>query len=151
MGWPNRIKLSFPQDIPLSAKEFWITSHWPGRCHRSGSSGLAIHPTIWFPKLFAGRCQEELRDAYCGADVFAFLSLEETEGIVVLEALSCGIPTVLRDIPVYQGWLPEGSGIWKARDAAGFQQAVREALTCPLHDTDKAGRSIALSRRLESV
>lgn len=101
---------------------------------------------------FAGYIsQEELRDAYCGADVFAFLSLEETEGIVVLEALSCGIPTVLRDIPVYQGWLPEGSGIWKARDAAGFQQAVCEALTCPLHDTNKAGRSIALSRRLESV
>lgn len=61
------------------------------------------------------------------------------------------IPTVLRDIPVYQGWLPEGSGIWKARDAAGFRQAVGEALTCPLHDTNKAGRSIALSRRLESV
>lgn len=101
---------------------------------------------------FAGYIsQEELRDAYCGADVFAFLSLEETEGIVVLEALSCGIPTVLRDIPVYQGWLPEGGGIWKARDAAGFRQAVREALTCPLHDRDKAGRSIALSRRLESV
>ena len=98
---------------------------------------------------FAGYISQE--EPYCGADVFAFLSLEETEGIVVLEALSCGIPTVLRDIPVYQGWLPEGSGIWKARDAAGFQQAVREALTCPLHDTDKAGRSIALSRRLESV
>ena len=98
---------------------------------------------------FAGYISQE--EPYCGADVFAFLSLEETEGIVVLEALSCGIPTVLRDIPVYQGWLPEGKGIWKAHDAAGFQQAVREALTCPLYDTDKAGRSIALSRRLESV
>ena len=28
---------------------------------------------------------------------------------------------------------------------------MREALTCPLHDADKTGRSIALSRRLESV
>ena len=102
--------------------------------------------------FFAGYIgQEELRDAYCGADVFAFLSLEETEGIVVLEALSCGIPVVLRDIPVYQGWLTEGCGVWKTRDAAGFQQAVTEALTCPLHDTDKMGRSIALSRRLEVV
>ena len=101
---------------------------------------------------FAGYIsQEELRDAYCGADVFAFLSLEETEGIVVLEALSCGIPTVLRDIPVYQGWLPEGSGIWKDRDAAGFQQAVRGALIGPRSHADTVGRSIALSRRLESV
>ena len=103
---------------------------------------------LFFPGYIG---QEELRDAYCGADVFAFLSLEETEGIVVLEALSCGVPTVLRDIPVYQGWLPEGGGIWRARDAAGFQQAVGEALTCPLHNTDKTGRSIALSRRLEAV
>ena len=101
---------------------------------------------------FAGYIsQEELRDAYCGADVFAFLSLEETEGIVVLEALSCGIPTVLRDIPVYQGWIPEGPGIWKARDALGFRQAVGEALDRPLHDLGKTGRNIALSRRLEAV
>ena len=101
---------------------------------------------------FAGYIgQEELRDACCGADVFAFLSLEETEGIVVLEALSCGISIVLRDIPVYQGWLPEGGGIWKVRDAADFQQAVREALACPRHDACKIGRRIALSRRLENV
>ena len=52
--------------------------------------------------------REQLREAYCGADVFAFLSHEETEGIVVLEALACGIPTVLRDIPVYEGWLEDG-------------------------------------------
>lgn len=102
--------------------------------------------------FFAGYIgQEELRDAYCGADVFAFLSLEETEGIVVLEALACGIPIVLRDIPVYRGWLPEGNGIWKAHDVAGFQQAVREALSRPLHAAGQTGRSIALSRRLEDV
>lgn len=102
--------------------------------------------------LFAGYIgQEELRDAYCGADVFAFLSLEETEGIVVLEALACGIPIVLRDIPVYQGWLPEGNGIWKAHNAAGFQQALREALSRPLHDTNQINRSVALSHRLEDV
>ena len=101
---------------------------------------------------FAGYIgQEELRDAYCGADVFAFLSLEETEGIVVLEALSCGIPIVLRDIPVYRGWLPEGGGIWKARDVVGFQQAVGEALAGPHCHADTVGRDIALSRRLETV
>ena len=41
---------------------------------------------------------EELRNAYCGADAFAFFSYEETEGIVVLEALACEVPVVLRDI-----------------------------------------------------
>ena len=101
---------------------------------------------------FAGYIhQEELQDAYCGADVFAFLSLEETEGIVVLEALSCGIPIILRGIPVYREWLPEGDGIWKARDAAGFQQAVCEALARPFQVRSKTSRNIALSRRLEIV
>ena len=50
-----------------------------------------------------------LRDAYCGADAFAFFSYEETEGIVVLEALSCEIPVIVRDIPVYEGWLTDGA------------------------------------------
>ena len=57
-------------------------------------------PNVVFPGFVS---PEELRDAYCGCDVFAFLSREETEGIVVLEALACGVPTVLRDIPVYEG------------------------------------------------
>ena len=83
--------------------------------------------------------------------MFAFLSLEETEGIVVLEALSCGIPIILRGIPVYREWLPEGDGIWKARDAAGFQQAVCEALARPFQVRSKTSRNIALSRRLEIV
>lgn len=38
--------------------------------------------------IFAGYVEaEELRNAYCGADAFAFFSYEETEGIVVLEDL----------------------------------------------------------------
>src|SRR5699024_6621941 len=43
----------------------------------------------------------ELRDAYRAADVFAFLTHEETEGLVLLEALACGAPVLLRDIPLY--------------------------------------------------
>ena len=57
--------------------------------------------------------REQLREAYCGADVFAFMSHEETEGIVVLEALACGIPTVVRDIPVYGGGLEGGKKVYK--------------------------------------
>ncbi len=57
---------------------------------------------------FAGYVsQDELIGAYSGADCFLFMSHEETEGIVVLEALSSGIPAVLRSIPAYSA-LSEG-------------------------------------------
>ena len=58
---------------------------------------------------FVGR--EELREAYQGADVCAFLGQEGTGGIVVLEALAGGVPAVLRDMPVYGGWLGHGKNV----------------------------------------
>ena len=96
-------------------------------------------------------CREELRDAYCGADVFAFLSREETEGIVVLEALACGIPTVLRDIPVYGGWLEDGKNVYKASSDGAFQRIVMGLLDKSLPDLTAAGRAVAESRSLEQV
>lgn len=75
---------------------------------------------------FAGYVpQDLLRDAYCGADVFAFLSHEETEGIVVLEALACGIPAVVRDIPVYADWLTDGRNAVKGTDINSFEAGIR--------------------------
>ena len=94
---------------------------------------------------------EELREAYQGADVFAFLSHEETEGIVVLEALACGVPTVLRDIPVYDGWLEDGENVYKTSDNDGFQRIVEGLLDGSLPDLTEAGRAVAESRSLEQV
>ncbi len=102
--------------------------------------------------LFPGYVdREKLREAYQGADVFAFLSHEETEGIVVLEALACGIPTVLRDIPVYGGWLQDGENVYKTSDNDGFQRIVSDLLDGTLRDITSAGRAVAESRSLEQV
>lgn len=95
--------------------------------------------------------RERLREAYCGADVFAFLSREETEGIVVLEALACGVPTVVRDIPVYGGWLEHGQNVYKADNTDGFQRIVEGLLSGALPDLTAAGRAAAESRSLEAV
>lgn len=103
---------------------------------------------VLFPG-YVGR--EELREAYQGADVFAFLSHEETEGIVVLEALACGVPTVLRDIPVYDGWLEDGETVYKASNEGEFQQIVSKLLERTLPDLTAAGRAAAESRSLERV
>lgn len=93
----------------------------------------------------------ELRDAYCGCDLFAFLSKEETEGIVVLEALSCGISTVVRDIPVYRDWLENGVNVYKASDTYGFEETIRELLSGGLPDVTEAGRRVAQARNLSAV
>ena len=98
---------------------------------------------------YVGR--EELREAYCGADAFAFLSHEETEGIVVLEALACGIPTVLRDIPVYNGWLEDGKNVYKSADQEGFRRTLEGILSGSLPDLTAAGRAVAEERSLEAV
>jgi len=95
--------------------------------------------------------RERLREVYQGADVFAFLSHEETEGIVVLEALACGIPAVVRDIPVYADWLRDGENVYKASSTEEFQQKVSDLLTGVAPDLTAAGRRTAEARSLEAV
>ncbi|MCM1165101.1 MAG: glycosyltransferase family 4 protein [Lachnospiraceae bacterium] len=61
--------------------------------------------------IFAGYADKpEIQAALSGSDLFLFPSYEETEGIVVLEALAMRIPTLLRKIPVYDGWVCSQSG-----------------------------------------
>lgn len=92
--------------------------------------------------------REELRDAYCGCDVFAFLSHEETEGIVVLEALACGIPTVLRDIPVYRDWLRSGVQVYLEAEDDALRTRVAGLLDGSLPSLAAEGLHLARSRSL---
>ncbi|MDE7229838.1 MAG: glycosyltransferase family 4 protein [Oscillospiraceae bacterium] len=48
--------------------------------------------------------KDKIKAALSGADLFLFPSYEETEGIIVLEALAMRIPVLLRNIPVYEEW-----------------------------------------------
>jgi len=88
--------------------------------------------------------RNELRDAYCGSDIFCFMSHEETEGIVVLEALSCGIPVIVRDIPVYRDWLTDGQNVYKCGNKKEFKDTVLGILSQSLPKLTDAGRCVAL-------
>lgn len=81
---------------------------------------------------------DQVRDAYAGADLFCFMSHEETEGIVVLEALASGTPSLVRDIPVYDPWLPEGEIVHKARNLREFETKARAILAGEAPDLTRA-------------
>lgn len=102
--------------------------------------------------LFAGFVDKEtIRDAYCGADLFAFLSHEETEGIVVLEALACAIPVLLRDIPVYEGWLENGVNCYKGRSLLDFQALTEGILQNTLPSLIQKGLEVAEKRSMREM
>lgn len=103
---------------------------------------------VTFPG-YVGR--EELREAYCGCDLFCFMSYEETEGIVVLEALSCGAPTLLRDIPVYHGWLKDGKNVYLARDIPSFRRRAVKLLHHSVSGLTENGRATALQRSIPNI
>lgn len=101
---------------------------------------------------FAGFADPDtLCDAYCGADAFAFLSYEETEGIVVLEALACGTPTLVRDIQVYRDWLADGISVYKGTTLDSFESTLHRMLDGTLSSLAAGGQAVAEARSLKAI
>ncbi|HBT59547.1 MAG TPA: glycosyl transferase family 1 [Acholeplasmataceae bacterium] len=98
---------------------------------------------------YVNRC--ELRDAYNGADLFLFLTNEETEGIVLLEALATKIPILVRDIPIYSDWLTDNETVYKAKHLQEFKERITQLLEGHLPDLTDAGYQIALQRDLRKI
>lgn len=95
--------------------------------------------------------KDELKEAYQGCDAFCFMSHEETEGIVVLEALACGAPVILRDIPVYEGWTENGVNVYKAKTNGEIRKLLEGVISKDLPDLTAAGRDLAKSRGFDAV
>lgn len=101
---------------------------------------------------FAGYVgREEMRKAYAACDLFLFPSYEETEGIVVLEALAMQIPVLLRDIPVYDGWLENRKNVYKAKNVEDFEYQADGILQGALKDLTKEGYKEAEIRNIQNI
>lgn len=72
--------------------------------------------------------REKLKDAYASANLFLFPTYEETEGIVLLEALASKINILIRDIPIYQNWLIDGIDVYKADNNLDFSKQIKNIL-----------------------
>jgi len=58
---------------------------------------------------------DEIVGVYSASDVFVFPTRAESYGNVMLEAASCGCPLLIRDIPVYEDWVVDGTHCVKSR------------------------------------
>ncbi|MDO5040534.1 MAG: glycosyltransferase [Peptoniphilus sp.] len=105
-------------------------------------------PNLHFPGYIN---KEELRDAYTGSDLFLFLTHEETEGIVLLEALASKLPVLVRDIPVFDNWLKNGVNSYKAQNLEEFKDKIQLILEGEVPDLTEKGYQLALTRDLKNI
>ena len=78
---------------------------------------------------FAGYVEKDMiRAALNGCDLYIFPTLEETEGIPIIEAMACKTPSIVRDIPIFNEWLEEGKNMYKAKDVDAFEEKIKGIL-----------------------
>ena len=105
-------------------------------------------PNLYFPGYVEPSI---LKDAYSGCDLFLFMTHEETEGIVLLEALASKIPVLLRDIPIYEGWFQDGVNVYKAKDNDEFEKKIKGILEHKLPLLVEEGYKVAEERDIKNV
>lgn len=105
------------------------------------------HPeNVSFPGYFKGAV---FQGAMSGANAFFFPSYEETEGIVVLEAFASHQHVVLRDIPVYEGWIDETSADL-CHNIDEFVASLQDIIDGKT-DKREAGYQVAKGRSIDNV
>lgn len=94
---------------------------------------------------------DQLREAYSGSDLYIFPTYEETEGIVLLEALATKTDIIVRDIEIYQKDFIDGENIYKAKDVDEFEEKIKLILESKLESKKDEGYKIALERSLRKT
>jgi glycosyltransferase involved in cell wall biosynthesis/pimeloyl-ACP methyl ester carboxylesterase len=89
---------------------------------------------------------QHLVDAYFAMDVFAFASLSETQGIVLIEAMASGAPVVALDAPGARDMVKDGSNgrLLMEMDQPSFS----EALLWVLHRSPEETQTIKQAARM---
>ncbi|CAM2818091.1 glycosyltransferase family 4 protein [Erysipelothrix tonsillarum] len=103
---------------------------------------------VILPGYIAG---DIIEGAYMSADMFFFPSYEETEGIVVLEALAARCQTLVRDIGVYDPWLIDGENCYKGDSNQAFIRIIRGCLDKTIPSTTDAGYHVAEKRSIGAI
>lgn len=102
--------------------------------------------------IFAGYVETDMiKGALSGADLYIFPTLEETEGIPIMEACACKQRAIIRDIPVFDQWLDDSLNVYKAKNVDDFELKIQQILNNELPDLTEEGYKVALSRDVKKV
>ena len=92
-----------------------------------------------------------IEGAYLASDIFFFPSYEETEGIVVLEALASKQNIILRDIPVFKPWLEDKRDCYMGNNNEEFIDLINKILNKEVADLSNQGYEVAKQKSLENI
>ncbi|MBO0441492.1 glycosyltransferase [Candidatus Enterococcus ikei] len=107
------------------------------------------HPeNVEFPGYIRG---DIIEGAYSAADLFFFPSYEETEGIVILEALASKQQVLVRDIPVYKGWLENKVNCYMGKTNEEFAYLIEALVEDNIPNTCQAGYEVAKEKSIERI
>lgn len=107
------------------------------------------HPdNVEFPGYIKG---DIIEGAYSAADLFFFPSYEETEGIVILEALASMQQVLVRDIPVYAGWLEDKANCYMGKNNKEFANLIECLVEETIPSTRQAGYLVAKEKSISHI
>lgn len=101
---------------------------------------------------FAGYVSPDIiKEAMNGADLYLFPTLEETEGIPIIEACACKRNAIVRDIPIFDEWLVDGKNVYKAKDVDEFETKIKLFFSGKLKDVTENGYNVATQRDFKII
>ena len=101
--------------------------------------------------VFAGYVEPSvLKGAYSGADLYIFPTLEETEGIPILEALTARIPALIHDIPIFN-FLEDGVNVYTASDIEEYKKKIKGILNGELKNVTDEGYKKVQDKEIKKV
>ncbi len=102
--------------------------------------------------IFAGYVEQEtICKALNGCDVYIAPTFEETEGITIIEAASCKTNMVVRDIPVFKGWLEDEKNVYMAKDIQEFENKIKKIIRGKLPSLVDEAYNIANERKSKNI
>ncbi len=100
---------------------------------------------------FAGYVESDMiKSALSGANLYLFPTLEETEGIPIIEALTSRIPALIRDIPVFEEY-EENKVVYKAKNIDEFENKIKLIIEGKLPNITEEGYKLAKKKDVKIV